>query len=677
MEDKKYKIALLSAAMALQLTSVTINAQVSIKDEQRFIVTFKQSSDLQLGNHINTLFDTTAAKLDAEIITRLPDVNAMAVVLNSSQKKALENDTSVKSIEVDPKRFLLAESTPYGIKMVQANQLSDAGSSNQKVCIVDTGYDLDHEDLISSGVTGNDGYGSNNTGNWYNDGNGHGTHVAGTIAAIGGNNHGVVGVNPSGNLGLHIVKVFNDSGEWAYGSDLIKAISQCKTAGANIISMSLGGSNSSSAEQAAFDNAYASGVLNIAAAGNSGNSNTSYPASYNSVVSVAAVDSSGNVASFSQYNSQVEIAAPGVSVRSTYNNGGYKSLSGTSMATPHVAGVAALVWGNNPDCSVQQIRDGLNTTAEDKGGQGRDNYYGYGIVKAKNADAHLKNVCGNPTNKAPVANFSSTTNGLTASFSDGSSDDNAVTSHSWSFGDGSTSSSKNPSHTYTAKGTYTVKLTVSDAQGLTDNHSIQLTVPKGDTGDCAIAWSATAHYQIGDIVTFEGYEYESTWWSTGASPAIYSNVWKKLTACDNGGDPDENKAPVSSFTFTVNQLLVSFNNTATDDKKITSYSWSFGDGSSSTSPNPSHNFEVDGTYVVSLTVYDAEGLHNTSSKSISVKDDGNNQGCDGLTAWSASTSYAIKDKVSYNGKKYEAIWWSTGASPDIFSNVWKNIGSCQ
>ncbi|MCP4990947.1 MAG: S8 family serine peptidase [Colwellia sp.] len=687
MNNKRFKLSVLSTAIALPLVAISLNAQPVINEEQRFIVTFKADKTLQTQGtlstqqafQVNSLFDRTAATVDAQIVKRLPNSNAMAVVLTPSQQKALANDASVQSIEVDPKRYLLAESTPYGITMVQAQQLSDAGTVNQKVCIMDTGYTLSHADLPSSGITGDDGYGSNDTGNWYNDGNGHGTHVAGTIAAIGNNNQGVVGVNPSGKLGLHIVKVFNDSGSWAYGSDLIQAISQCKAAGATVISMSLGGDSSSSAEQSAFDSAYASGILNIAAAGNDGDSSMSYPASYSSVMSVAAVDSSGNVANFSQYNSQVEIAAPGVRVNSTYNNGGYKSLSGTSMATPHVAGVAALVWGNNPECTAKEIRNGLNASAQDKGSSGRDSYYGYGIVKAKDADNYLKDVCGTPPlNYAPDTDFSSTVNGLTVNFIDKSTDDNGVVSHSWNFGDNNSSTAINPSHTYAVDGSYQVTLTVGDAQGLTDTKTSSVTVAEGIVvGDCAPAWSPNTSYQAGDKVTHDGYEYESTWWSTGASPAIYSNVWIKLGECDGTSIPGENEAPVSSFTYNKTALAVSFNNTATDDKAVTKYSWDFGDGSSSSSANPSHSYGSADNYQVSLTVYDAEGLNHTSSQTVNISDDSNNQGCDGLAAWSVSRSYAVGDQVSHNGYKYDAIWWSTGASPEVFSNVWSKTGTCQ
>ncbi|MCP4321555.1 MAG: PKD domain-containing protein [Alteromonadales bacterium] len=319
------------------------------------------------------------------------------------------------------------------------------------------------------------------------------------------------------------------------------------------------------------------------------------------------------------------------------------------------------------------------SSAQDKGSSGRDSYYGYGIVKAKDADNYLKDVCGTPPlNYAPDTDFSSTVNGLTVNFTDKSTDDNGVVSHSWNFGDNNSSTAINPSHTYAVDGSYQVTLTVGDAQGLTDTKTSSVTVADGIVvGDCAPAWSPNTSYQAGDKVTHDGYEYESTWWSTGASPATYSNVWIKLGECDGTSIPGENEAPVSSFTYNKTALAVSFNNTATDDKAVTKYSWDFGDGSSSSSANPSHSYGSADNYQVSLTVYDAEGLNHTSSQTVNISDDSNNQGCDGLAAWSVSRSYAVGDQVSHNGYKYDAIWWSTGASPEVFSNVWSKTGTCQ
>ncbi|MDZ7903862.1 MAG: S8 family peptidase [Rheinheimera sp.] len=263
----------------------------------------------------------------------VPEFNFSVAKLNLEQISELNNSGAVEYIEVDAKRYLYAESVPYGITMVQAPLVSDAYTSTIKACIIDTGYTLGHPDLPSSGVTG---YAFSGHGSWSSDGNGHGTHVAGTIAAIGRNNIGVVGVNPSAKLGLHIVKIFNNSGNWTTASNLVTAIQSCKNAGAKVVNMSLGGSSSTATEQNALASFYQGGMLLVAAAGNAGNSSLSYPASYSSVMSVAAVDSGRNRASYSQYNSQVEIAAPGSSVYSTYKNNSYSTLSGTSMATPRM-----------------------------------------------------------------------------------------------------------------------------------------------------------------------------------------------------------------------------------------------------------------------------------------------------------------------------------------------------
>jgi serine protease len=344
-------------------------------------------------------------------------INAIAAELTPRQLEDLQASGNIEFVERDPIRQLLlptaasdvalqAETVPYGITMVQATQVSDSTSNTRKVCITDTGYDGAHQDLrprTGMNIAGHDNDGNgNDTGNWYQDGFGHGTHVAGTIAGIGGNGLGVVGVNPSNTLGLHIVKVFDDAGEWAYGSDMIAAVEQCVAAGANVISMSLGGPENSAAEEAAFDDAYAAGVLSIAAAGNDGTTGLSYPASYRSVMSVAAIDSSKRRASFSQRNSQVEIAAPGVGVQSTLPGNKYEAWSGTSMATPHVAGVAALVWGHFNGCTAPEIRSALNASAEDLGTAGRDNNFGYGLVRAKAAVDYLTaNPCDGGTDPGP------------------------------------------------------------------------------------------------------------------------------------------------------------------------------------------------------------------------------------------------------------------------------------
>lgn len=373
---------------------------------ERYIVTFKETANtLQTKNSFAGLKGSLASpkaveagklnKRNAESILRVAGAKPIktlekhkmiAASMNKKVLNALRNNPNVESISIDAKRKPLAQTTPYGIPMVQGDLLSQNNLSARKVCVIDTGFNLGHPDLPdqNNGVTGQ---GNNSqVGNWYNDGNGHGTHVAGTIAAL-ANNEGVVGVYPG--VDLHIVKIFNDSGQWTFASDLIDGITQCQNAGSDVVNMSLGGGSSSTAERNAMQTFVDQGVMLVAAAGNDGNSSLSYPASYDAVISVAAVDSSENRASYSQYNSQVEIAGPGSSVLSTWPVNTYNTISGTSMATPHVAGAAALVWSFFPQCSNEQIRSALNETAKDKGSAGRDNFYGHGIVKARDAYDYL------------------------------------------------------------------------------------------------------------------------------------------------------------------------------------------------------------------------------------------------------------------------------------------------
>jgi subtilisin family serine protease len=484
----------------------------------RYIVKFRDGAQGRAALHA----------AGARVVLDLAPQGAAAAHIPAQALQGLRHNPSIEYIEEDVRRYPMAETVPYGIPMVQANLVSDASAANRKVCIIDSGYYLDHEDLQNSGVTSSPDSG---TGDPFTDLCGHGTHVAGTIAAL-TNTVGVLGVLPGGNVNLHIVKVFGDDCVWAYSSNLIAALNACRNAGSNVVSMSLGGSFKSRTEDNAFKDAYAAGVLSIAAAGNAGNTQVSYPAGYASVISVAAIDSNKALAAFSQRNSDVELAAPGVGVLSTvpylenntlsaggttwnggriegaarttgtsaplfgttgdqctatsgsyagrivlcqrgtisfaekvanvensggagvavYNNvasdpscavflgtlgdgvtsgipaislscadgaaaltqsgsnstvvstfqqpaSGYDFFNGTSMATPHVSGVAALVWSHNTGWTNQQVRDAMNATAEDLGTAGRDNSFGFGLVQAKAALDFLLGG-GGPTCKA-------------------------------------------------------------------------------------------------------------------------------------------------------------------------------------------------------------------------------------------------------------------------------------
>jgi serine protease len=245
------------------------------------------------------------------VVLELPEVNAVAAMISGPGVALLRADARVRRIELDPRRSMNAQTTPYGIPMVQADQVASANPAAVKVCVIDSGLYTSHEDIATTGITGSPNGGA---GDWFKDGSGHGTHVAGTIAAL-NNSVGVVGVAPG--ISLHIVRVFGDDGTWAYASNLMRAVTECRKAMVKVINMSLGGAAPSSLEESYFDNTLARGVLPIAAAGNGGDNTLHYPAAYGSVVSVAAIDSTKTVADFSQQNADVELAAPGVDVLST------------------------------------------------------------------------------------------------------------------------------------------------------------------------------------------------------------------------------------------------------------------------------------------------------------------------------------------------------------------------
>src|SRR6478736_6023911 len=313
------------------------------------------------------------------------NLNAIAASMPEGKRDALARNPVITRVEDDPVRGLLAQSVPYGITMVQAPEAVAAGATGAgiKVGVIDTGVAIAHEDLQTVNITGEPDFGPDDQRTWYRDVYGHGTHVVGTLAAA-NNDLGVVGVSP-GAISVYMVKVFGDSGNWIYSSDLLTAARAAQARGARIISMSLGGSSSSLTEQQGFADLYNRGVLLVASAGNDGTAGVSYPAGYPSVLSVGAIDSNKVVAYFSQKNSDVELVAPGVSVLSTASSPGYAYYNGTSMAAPHVSGVAALIWSKHPGATNVQVRTALTNSAEDLGTPGRDDSYGFGLVRAKNA----------------------------------------------------------------------------------------------------------------------------------------------------------------------------------------------------------------------------------------------------------------------------------------------------
>ena len=248
------------------------------------------------------------------------------------------------------------------------------------VAVLDTGMFTAHRDLDAVPVVSpwNEIDGSTDI----TDGNGHGTHVIGEIAAETNNGQGIAGIAPG--VTIMPVKVLDAAGNGDF-SDLLDAIDYARVHGAQVISMSLVGSPSRAAVnwfQPTINAAHAAGITMVAAAGNSGDSTVGYPCAFVHVLCVAATDDADAKAPFSVHNQYVDIAAPGVNIVSTFNTGGYAYMSGTSMSTPHVAAVAALVRAAHPGDTVDQVDAALLTTAVDLGSAGRDDVFGWGRVDA-------------------------------------------------------------------------------------------------------------------------------------------------------------------------------------------------------------------------------------------------------------------------------------------------------
>jgi PKD repeat protein len=463
------------------------------------------------------------------------------------------------------------------------------GSGSVVIAIIDSGVDIYHEDLNCT--TGYD-FGNNDS-NPMDDSRsaGHGTCCAGVAAAVADNGTGVVGI--AGGSVIMPLKVADRRGSMSF-TYITNALYYAADNGADIISMSLGAAISTDAAMdAALLYAYNSGCTILAATGNENNSVISYPAINQYVIGVGAASPCGdrkrssssslevnpgvytdpngytcdgerwwgsNYGSATQDDrGAVDVIAPtivpttDITGSAGYDSGNYDMFfNGTSCATPYAAGVAALIKSVNPDYSPAQVRAQLCSTAQDivnvESGAGWDRYTGYGMVDAAAA------VGGGTVLNPPVADFVGTPvsgeTPLTVQFTDQSS--NGPTSWSWTFGDGGSSTAASPGHTYTAAGTYTVSLAVTNGDG-------------------------------SDTETKTGY----------------------ITVTD----PVQPDPPVADFSGTPVSgdypLAVQFTDLSSNGP--TSWSWTFGDGGSSTAANPGHTYTAAGTYTVTLTVSNPYG----------------------------------------------------------------------
>jgi subtilisin family serine protease/PKD repeat protein len=316
----------------------------------------------------------------------------------SSFIEQMSKNPFVRYVEPNMKRQALLEpndinwTVQWGPKKIEANYAwnTTLGSSDIIVAVVDTGVDYTHPDLAGNYLAL--GYDWVNDDPYPLDDFGHGTHCAGIIAAVINNSIGIAGL---AQVKIMAEKVLDD---WGYGSDdwVANGIIHAADYGAKIISMSLGGYGYSRLLHEAVKYAYDDGVLLVAAAGNDNVNLKSYPAAYEEVVAVSATNQNDLKAWFSNWGEWIELAAPGVSIYSTMptyhvtlNDYGYLNnydyMGGTSMACPHVAGTAALIWSQYPDATNDWVRTQLRCTIDDLGVSGFDEYYGYGRVNARKA----------------------------------------------------------------------------------------------------------------------------------------------------------------------------------------------------------------------------------------------------------------------------------------------------
>jgi len=362
--------------------------------------------------------DRELAAIGAGVLKQIAGARVAVVTLPSrAAAAALAARAGVKRVEVDSRVRATAkpdrsgkpttttvppqaQTVPWGVTRVGAPGVwaavfaapAGARGDGVNVAVIDTGIDLDHPDLavnIEGGYMAIAATGKYRKNRSYDDDNGHGSHVAGIVAAA-DNVQGVVGVAPGADL--YAVKALDNNGSgwtsdivdavyWAIGTHADRDSAGSLTPGNDIqvINMSLGSDYTSATLAQAVKDAFAAGILVVAAAGNDGGA-VDYPSAYPEALAVAATDASDTVPWWSSRGPEVDLAAPGVGVYSTYRGGAYDSLSGTSMAAPHVSGSVALVWGANPGWSASAVRAALENSALPLGAVPND-LTGHGLVR--------------------------------------------------------------------------------------------------------------------------------------------------------------------------------------------------------------------------------------------------------------------------------------------------------
>jgi subtilisin family serine protease len=512
-------------------------------------------------------------------------LRGFSATLTPAGAAALRHDPRVRSVEPDRTVRITDQTVPTGIKRAYAADNPnlringrDDFSVDTDIAVIDTGADAQHPDLDVVART-NCVNTTTCTDNAGTDDNGHGSHVAG-IAAARDNGVGAVGIAPGARIWS--AKVLNSSGSGQLsgvtaGVDWVAAHAD----EIEVANMSLGcdGCTSDALSQA-ISNAIGKGVVFAVAAGNNHkDAKTFFPASHPDVITVSALadfngtsgggasstcrsDQDDTLADFSNFGPTVEIAAPGTCIYSTHKDGGYATLSGTSMASPYVAGAAGLLTANgNRAANRDDVLDIRRRLVDTGNTNWRDDSGDRATEPLLDVSSTADYPAGTPDPGRPSASFTASCSptDTTCSFDAGASRDadGTITTYAWEFGDGSTGTGKTAAHTYARSGYYSVRLTVTDDDGKT--HSTRRMVKAGDL------------------------------------------------------------PPTAAFSSRCDRGSCSFDASASSDAEgaIGSYAWSFGDGTAGTGRTASHAYpNVTRTYTVTLTVTDNKNQPGTAGREI-------------------------------------------------------------